>query len=151
MKVFRLSRKKYSKNLSGKGASFSSNRWNSKGTEIIYSAESRALALAEVAVHLTLATLPSDYVMIEIDIPDPIHVHVLNEKNLPLDWNMFPHLVDTQEIGDSFIQDLDYCVMKVPSAVVKGDFNFLINPFHKDFKKIKILHVSAFPIDGRMY
>ena len=72
MRVFRLSKKKYSKELSGKGASKSGNRWNSKGTEIIYSAESRALAMAEVAVHLTLATLPSDYVMIEIDIPETI-------------------------------------------------------------------------------
>ena len=72
MRVFRLSKRKYSKELNGKGAAKSGNRWNSKGTEIIYTAESRALAMAEVAVHLTLATLPSDYVMIEIEIPDNI-------------------------------------------------------------------------------
>ena len=72
MRVFRLSKRKYSKELNGKGAAKSGNRWNSKGTEIIYTAESRALAMAEVAVHLTLATLPSDYVLIEIEIPDNI-------------------------------------------------------------------------------
>ena len=42
MKVFRLSKKKYAEELSGKGASKSGNRLNSKGTEIIYTAESRS-------------------------------------------------------------------------------------------------------------
>lgn len=58
MKVYRLARRKYKIELSGKGAAKSGNRWNSKGTEVIYCADSRALAVAEVVVHLSLATLP---------------------------------------------------------------------------------------------
>ena len=69
MEVFRLARKKYPIVLSGKGASISGARWNSKGTEIIYCAQNRALAMAEVLVHLSLATLPNDFVMLTIDIP----------------------------------------------------------------------------------
>ncbi len=151
MRVFRLSKKKYAEELSGKGAAKFGNRWNSKGTEIIYSADSRALAMAEVAVHLTIATLPSDFVMMEIDIPKEIPVKVLDLKDLPDFWNSHPPNISTQKIGDQFIDALDFCLMKVPSAVVQGDFNFLINPYHKQFKKIKIVELKAFPFDRRMF
>ena len=151
MKVFRLSRKKFSKELSGKGASLSGNRWNSKGTEIIYCASSRALAMAEVAVHLNLALIPNDYLMLEINIPDFISILQIETSKLPLNWDLFPHILSTQKIGDDFIDDNKYCVLKVPSAVVKGDVNFLINPYHKDFKSIEINNSYSFPFNRRLF
>lgn len=151
MRVFRLSKRKYSKELNGKGAAKSGNRWNSKGTEIIYTAESRALAMAELAVHLTIATLPRDYVMIEIEIPNNIKVKELDLKVLDEDWNNHPPNSITQKIGDNFIDSIDECLLKVPSAVVQGDFNYLINPYHSDFKKIKIIEITDFPFDKRIF
>tara|TARA_B110000046_G_scaffold185186_1_gene225937 strand:+ start:638 stop:1096 length:459 start_codon:yes stop_codon:yes gene_type:complete len=151
MRVFRLSKRKYSKELNGKGAAKSGNRWNSKGTEIIYTAESRALAMAEVAVHLTLATLPSDYVMIEIEIPDNIIIKEIILKELDEDWNNHPPNSNTQKIGDEFIDSIKECLLKVPSAVVQGDSNYLINPYHTDFKKIKIIEITDFPFDKRIF
>ncbi|WP_354355300.1 RES family NAD+ phosphorylase [Pedobacter sp. UYP30] len=146
-----MTKKKYAKELSGKGASKSANRWNSKGTEIIYSSESRALAMAEVAVHLTIATLPSDYVMIEIDIPNDLLIKELKLKDLPDNWNDHPQNIHTQKIGDKFIDLMDLCVLKVPSAVVQGDYNYLINPYHIQFKNIKIVDVKGFPFDKRIF
>lgn len=151
MKAYRLSRKKHYSGLSGKGAAKSGNRWNSKGIEIIYCADSRALAMAEVTVHLTVATLPGDFVMLEINIPDTISIELLVERDLSDEWNIFPHSVSTQRIGDNFIDSKKVCILKVPSAVVKGDFNYLINPFHPDFKEIKITKVEDFPFDRRMF
>lgn len=151
MRVFRLSKQKYSKELNGKGAAKSGNRWNSKGTEIIYTAESRALAMAEVAVHLTLATLPSDYVMIEIEIPDNIIIKEIILKELDEDWNNHPPNSNTQKIGDEFIDSIKECLLKVPSAVVQGDSNYLLNPYHTDFKKIKIIKITDFPFDKRIF
>jgi RES domain-containing protein len=146
-----LSKEKYSKELNGKGASKSGNRWNSKGTEIVYTSESRALAMAEVAVHLTLATLPSDYVMMEIELPDKIKTDQIHVEDLPNNWNMHPPVPKTQKIGDRFIDSMDFCVLKVPSAVVQGDFNYLLNPYHKDFPKIKIAEIKKFPFDKRVF
>jgi RES domain-containing protein len=151
MEVFRLARKKYPIELSGKGASISGARWNSKGTEIIYCAESRALAMAEVLVHLSLATLPSDFVMLTIDIPEDILIEVLNIEKVSIDWNVFPCTFETPLLGDDFIKRNEACVLKVPSAVVKGDFNFLINPYHTDFYKIKITEQTNFPFDKRIF
>jgi RES domain-containing protein len=151
MQVFRLHRKKYKVELSGKGASKISARWNSKGTEIVYTSQNRALAMAEVVVHLSVATMPKDFVMLEIDIPDNIKIKTIKKIDLPLKWNIFPFITNTQKIGDDFINENKYCCLKVPSVVVKGEYNLLINPFHKDFKKIKIVNYNDFVFDARFF
>jgi RES domain-containing protein len=151
MEVFRLQNKKYPINLSGKSAAITGARWNSKGTEVIYTAQNRALAMAEVAVHLTIATLPKGFCMITIFIPDDVAVFNLKVDKLPNDWNFFPENNSTQRIGDELIRQNEFGVIKVPSAVVKGEFNFLINPHHKDFEKIKIIQQEDFPFDKRIF
>lgn len=151
MEVFRLQNKKYPIELSGIGAAMIGARWNFKGTEVIYTAQNRALAMAEVAVHLTLATMPSGFAMITIEIPDDLSVYVLENKGLPKAWNTFPEHFETQKIGDRLIRENKFCLIKVPSAVVKGEFNYLINPYHKDFQRIKIIHQEDFPFDKRIF
>ena len=151
MDAFRLARKKYPIELSGKGASIAGARWNSKGTEIIYCAQSRALAMAEVVVHLSLATLPSDFVMLKINIPDDITIETIEVSQLESNWSVFPSGFSTQLLGDDFVRRNEACVLKVPSAVVQGDFNFLINPHHRDFEKIKITEQIDFPFDKRIF
>jgi len=151
MEAFRLSREKYAAPLSGKGAAMKGARWNSIGVEIIYTASNRSLAMAEVAVHLTLATIPGDYVMVTIRLPDDISTQKLTEADLPVNWNAFPHPVSTQIIGDKFIADNKYCVLQIPSVVTQGDYNLLINPYHSDFPKIKIIAIEKFPFDKRIF
>jgi RES domain-containing protein len=151
MEVFRLSTEKWSKNLSGKGAALKGARWNSTGTEIVYTSSNRSLAMAEVAVHFSLATLPIDYVIVTVFIPDDISIKVIHEKDLSKNWNSFPYNYATQRFGDYFIIENKYCLLKVPSAVTKGDFNILINPSHTDFKRIQIKLIEPFPFDRRIF
>ena len=89
--------------------------------------------------------------MIQIYIPKPIKVESILIKNLQEDWNAFPTYGQTQQIGDDFIVQNKAPVLKVPSAVVKGDFNYLLNPNHPDFNQIKISEISGFPFDRRMF
>jgi RES domain-containing protein len=104
MRIFRLIRKKYGIQLSGKGAALSGNRWNSKGTELIYCADSRALAMAEVAVHLSLSILPKDYVVVEIEIPTSVSIVSLTTDELPPSWNRFPHCWTLKRSGMILLQ-----------------------------------------------
>lgn len=150
MKVFRLSRKKYPTELSGKGAAAYGARWNSPGIEMVYTAESRALAMAEVFVHLSLAMMPDDYLMLTIDIPSDVSIKVLDLFSLPEDWADSPYNYETQLIGDRFITSREACILKVPSSVVQGDYNYLLNPYHADFFKISIVEINDFIIDRRM-
>lgn len=151
MKVYRLHRKKYPDELSGKGAAIRGARWNSRGMEVIYTSSSRALAMAEVLVHLNTDMIPNDFVMLSIDVPNGISVGQLNDEALPNQWSSFSKIYMTQKIGDEFIQENKNCVFKVPSVVVPGDFNFLINPLHFDFKRIKVLESIEFPFDTRFF
>ena len=151
MEVYRLSRKKFARGLSGKGAALKGARWNSVGVELIYTASNRSLAMAEIAVHFTLATLPDDYVMVTIFVPDDISLQKINISDLPRDWNIFPHPTSTQSIGDKFVNDNKHCVLQIPSSVTQGDYNFLINPNNPDFKKIKIIDTANFPFDDRIF
>lgn len=151
MEAYRLSRKVYASALPGKGAALKGARWNSIGVEIIYTASNRSLAMAEVAVHFTLATLPADYMMVTIYIPDNTSLQKLTISDLPADWNTFPHLVSTQIIGDKFIAENKYCILQIPSSVTQGDYNLLINPNHPDFAGIKITEIEKFPFDKRIF
>ncbi len=151
IRIFRLSREKYAKKLSDIGASLFGGRWNLKGVEMIYTAKSRALVMVEGLVHLSLATLPKDYMMVEIEIPNSINIAELDILDLPEKWNGFPPMKALERLVDSFIYDGDYCVIKMPSAVVKGDFNYLINPRHPSFKEIKINSITQFPLDQRIF
>jgi len=151
MEAYRLSRKAFASTLSGKGAALKGARWNSIGVELIYTASNRSLAMAEVAVHFSLATLPPDYVMVTLFIPNEIALLKLNISDLPIGWNSFPHPAGTQHIGDKFISDNRYGVLQIPSAVTQGDYNLLINPNHSDFKKIKIVSEENFPFDTRIF
>jgi RES domain-containing protein len=151
MEVYRLSREKHAKPLSGKGSAIKGARWNSIGVELIYTAINRSLAMAEIAVHFTLATLPDDYVMISISIPDDLDIKEIAEADLPANWHEFPHPVSTQRFGDEFVIENKYCILKIPSVVTKGDYNLLINPNHKDFEKVEITNIEKFPFDKRIF
>jgi RES domain-containing protein len=151
MDVFRLTSQQFAYSLSGKGAALYGARWNSIGVEVFYAAANRSLAMAEVAVHFTLATLPKNFMMVTIHIPDEIEIFKINNSILPANWNTFPHPQSTQQIGDQFITENKYCVMQIPSVVTKGDYNLLINPKHPLFETIQIIEVEKFPFDSRVF
>lgn len=146
MLVYRLTKERYSYELSGYGASLSTtNRWNRKGTEMVYTATSRALAMAEIMPHLALDLIPMDYVMMVLNIPNAI-----KSTEIIIDLTT-ASLEQTQLLGEDFIRRKDYLTAKVPSKVVIGDFNLLINPYHDDFSKIVIEDIQAFPFDSRLF
>lgn len=151
MIVFRLSKSKFANDLSGKGAEKSGGRWNSKGIALVYTSESRALCTTEIAVHTPLGNLPLDYMLITIEIPEDVPIHEIVTTDIPANWKSFPHSHSTQEIGDNFVTECKYAVLKVPSVVVQGDFNFLINPAHEESSKIKILSIESFDFDERLF
>ena len=151
MEVFRLSQRRFASPLSGKGAAIKGGRWNSPGVELIYTASNRSLAMAELAVHFGIGTMPRDYVMITIYVPPDISTMTITDTILPANWNTFPHGTAGQKIGDKFVADNRYCTLRMPSAVTKGDYNVLINPHHAEFPKIKIIDIEDFPFDRRIF
>ena len=148
MKVFRLSKPSYI-DLSGRGAEIYGGRWNSKGNPMVYTSSTRALALAECLVHIYTDIIPS-FVLLTIEIPDGIKSDEITLPDLPENWKDYPPNITTQQLGNDFLEENKFPLLKVPSAVVQGEFNYLINPFHQDVEKIKIIEQEKFEFDKRL-
>ena len=149
MIVYRLTKGKYHLDLSGKGAELYGGRWNSKGVPMLYTSESRALAFAEIAMHIPMGIVPKDYFLISIDVPDTASILRLTDADMPADWRSNPHSNTTQQIGDQFVAENKLLVLQVPSAVVPGDYNFLVNPNHPKSSNVKVIASEPFEFDSR--
>jgi len=148
MLVYRIERQKYLYEvLSGRGAALSfGNRWNSINTHMVYTSSSRSLAILEVLTRVDLfSDLPEDRLIVTIDIKNEISIEKLEMRTLPERWNSFPPSKITQTIGDDFIRNSASPILQVPSSLVKGEFNYLINPFHADIAHISV--IESEPID----
>ncbi|HLF33440.1 MAG TPA: RES family NAD+ phosphorylase [Cyclobacteriaceae bacterium] len=150
MIVFRLCKSRYADSLTGLGAEKAGGRWNDKEIAIIYTSESRALCTAEIAVHTPLGNIPDNYQLVKIEIPEHSILEIKTPK-LPNDWRSFPYPVSTRKLGNEFVSNNRFLVMKVPSAVVQDEYNYLINPGHTDFKKVGILSKEVFVFDERLF
>ncbi|MGB5402654.1 MAG: RES family NAD+ phosphorylase [Robiginitalea sp.] len=151
MIVFRIAKSKYKTDLSGTGAELHGGRWNNKGTKLIYTASSRALAMVEVAVHVSFNILPKDYFLVSIEVPDSKMRGITENDLKDIHWKSNPPSYLTQDMGDTFVAEQKSLILQVPSAVVPGDYNYLINPLHQDISKVKILSVESFDFDDRLF
>lgn len=145
MYVYRIERKKYLDDmLSGKGAALcSGNRWNSLHTPMVYTSQSRSLAVLEILARVNAMELvPGDRMLVELEIPDNLRVEEITLADLPVNWHIFPPGEQTQVLGDAFIRKAQAAVCKVPSSLVEGEFNYLINPLHPKSKYLKIIKTN---------
>lgn len=107
--------------------------------------------MAEIAVSLDSTDLFDSFFMLTIYIPDTLKSINYSVEDLPDNWNSFPRTLETKLIIDSVVNENKYAVISVPSVVVKGEFNIIINPNHKSFNRVKIIDCEPFPFDKRLF
>lgn len=134
--------------FSGEGARLYGGRWNSAGTAMVYTAGSTSLATLELLVHLN-TSVPSAYSICPVDFDDSL-IETLDLATLPRDWRKSPPPISLQTIGDDWIYRASSVVLRVPSAVIESENNYLINPAHTDFKKLVIGRMEVFKLDPRL-
>ena len=150
MKVYRIARKKRIADLSGIGAKITGGRWNPKGLPVIYTASNSSLAILEKLVHVDYDLLPDDLYFAEIEIEENHSQKLISIIDLPKNWHEYPNPDSLKKIGQSWLIENNYLVLKVPSAINSGDFNYLINPNHAEFSKVKVIRTFPFYIDTRL-
>ncbi len=148
MLIYRLSRSIHSA-LDGEGARLYGGRWNSAGRPVVYASATLSLAALERLVHLSLKTLPLDLVAYHIDVPDDLAVPTIAAALLPTDWRT-PGSDACRDAGDAWLTAGASVTLKVPSAVVAGEFNFLVNPWHPDFVRLSVGATIPFAFDPRL-
>lgn len=133
----------------GQGARRHGGRWNSPGTTVVYTSESRALCLLEVLAGLRSVKPLGAYVLFPATFDDAL-IFPLERHDLPADWRESPPGSSTRQIGDAWVADEVSAVLRVPSAIVPQEYNYLLNPGHPDFDRIRIGPPQDLPLDPRL-
>ncbi|MBM3822344.1 MAG: RES domain-containing protein [Verrucomicrobia bacterium] len=131
----------------GEGARLNGGRWNSVGVRAVYVSVTKSLAALETLVHLKLP-VTSKYVAIPLRFHDAL-VETFPPATLPDGWDAEPPSLISQQIGDAWVKNAQSALLALPS-VITGETNFLINPAHSDFAKIKIGKPEPFSFDPRL-
>ena len=133
----------------GEGARLYGGRWNHPGVAVVYTAESLSLAVLEFFVHLSPRDAP-DLVAVSADIPDPVRIERLDQRALPRDWRTTPAPVTLADLGTAWARKGTTAVLAVPSAIVPRERNYLLNPAHPDFVRVRVGRPEPFTLEPRM-
>jgi len=124
-------------------------RWNSRGMRVVYVSEHQSTAALEVFANRMPFVLDEQYKAFHLEWPDSM-TEILPAKKLPANWRTHPPTIDTKQIGDRWVQERRSAVLALPSVISPADTNFLLNPEHPDFKRIRIASPIDFDFDPRL-
>lgn len=149
MEVFKICREKYSSDLNSSGVE---NRWNRKGQFVIYTAASRSLSTLELVAHRAGIMPSALYKLLVISINDDESlVKQLQIADLPLHWNKLDAYPQLQEIGANWYDSRETLILKVPSAIIPKEFNYVINTKHPSFlANVKLVRNEDYFWDERL-
>jgi RES domain-containing protein len=148
--VWRIVKAKHAASaFDGEGARRSGGRWTSLGRRAVYTSSTVALATLEMIAHLDSTAPLRAYVLIEVTVPDSL-ITAVDSSALPSNWREYPAPLELRVIGDSWLDRKTSAVLRVPSAIVPVEYNYVINPQHHDFPLIATGPAVSFPIDPRL-
>jgi RES domain-containing protein len=147
MLVYRIVHRKYSKYLFASGME---GRWNAEGNKVIYCAESIALAFLENMIRRQGVGFNNDFKIMIIQVPDDIIISIINDKELKSGWRDSDNYFQCQQLGNEWYEEGKTLLLKVPSAVLPEEFNFVINAIHADYRKVKLVEVANLVPDKRI-
>jgi len=134
--------------FSGEGARLYGGRWNPKGVPLVYCAESRALAMLEMLVQDE--PLRARYVVIPATLPDGLPIERVDTAKLPSDWRTARRVEDLRMVGAAWAASQRTVVLAIPSAALPDETNYLLNPVHPEFERVRIGRPGTLITDVRL-
>jgi RES domain-containing protein len=148
--AWRIVKRKHAKSaFSGEGAQLFGGRWNNPGVPLIYTAESQSLATLEMLVHLDAPEILERYALFKIGIATSLIMDV-DLAELPGNWKARASTSTCRALGDKWAGAQVSVALRVPSAIVTSEHNFLINPLHPEFSRLTIAQLPPFRFDSRL-
>lgn len=151
MQTYRIGQTKYARDRKGSGIDA---RWNLLGQYVIYTGGSLALSCLEKLVHTPGTSLYSgDFSVTIFELPERLAIKEITTQQLIKanpEWTKVINYPITQKIGSNWLKEQETAILKVPSAIIDLEYNYLFNPAHPDCDKIKITTVNKFTFDGRL-
>jgi RES domain-containing protein len=150
MIIYRITKAKYSA-LDGMGGLYGPGRWHKKGIPVVYASEHASLAAWEKLVHVAgFDNFPEDLILVKIELPDDIKIQTVPPEVLIEGWNGFPYCNETMNYGTSFLLNRAFLALRVPSAIIPDEYNFILNPLHPNILNCKVVLSVPFVFDKRL-
>lgn len=146
MLVYRITPKIYSHSLFAPGLP---GRWNGAGRRVIYTAESIPIAFMENMIRRKGIGFNDQFAIMVIEIPGTLRISKVDPESLAPGWRDYRDYKICQAVGKPWYDKNLSPVLKVPSAVLTTNFNYVLNAVHPDFHKIKLVTVTALLPDDR--
>ena len=135
----------------GEGARREGGRWNPPGLPIVYTSGTLSLAALELLAHLTHdMELPEDLVAVAAELPDSLGITRVALPRLPSGWRRSPAPSALADIGSRWASEATTSVLAVPSAIIPEETNYLLNPRHPEFARIRVRRPRRFVFDPRL-
>jgi RES domain-containing protein len=149
---YRVLRKRYARNpFDGEGAYRYGGRWSSPGVRLSYASEHQSLAMLEYFVHVDKDDPPDDLVLAVAEIPDDVSAERIELGALPRNWFDPAAPADLVRLGDEFARLKNHCLLFLPSVLAPAEYNGLLNPDHRDFKRVAVRETQPLSYDPRMF
>jgi RES domain-containing protein len=102
-------------------------------------------------VHLDDDDLPKDYAGIPADIPESVVITRIRTSDLSRDWRSLPRPRTLADLGSRWAAARETAALAVPSAIIPHELNYLLNPLHPHFKRVRIGRPEPFSFDPRLW
>lgn len=133
----------------GGGARRVGGRFNSPGLAVVYCADSLALALLEMTVHVPTYKALEGLIYFKISFSENM-VETISLRQLPKNWRTTPAPRSTKILGDEWLRSGRSVILQIPSVVLPESSNFLLNPLHPRFVEIQVSEPKPVVIDPRL-
>ena len=135
--------------FSGEGARLYGGRWTSRGRRAVYTSATIALATLEIVVQLETASPLRAYSLFRVTIPADL-IATIDLRRLPKDWRSYPAPASLQALGDAWLDEGRTPALRVPSAIVPSEFNYVLAPEHPEFRRIRVGRARKYDLDPRL-
>lgn len=135
--------------LDGEGSRLFGSRWTSPGLRVVHTSQSLSLAVLEILAHLQASSPLAHYVSFRLVLEDGA-IDTLEFDSLPDQWRRFPAPPELRRLGDAWLASAHSLALRVPSAVIEGEWNYLVNPTHPEFAKIDVEGPQRLELDSRL-
>lgn len=151
MRLWRIDRLAFPDKFSGFGAYLTPGRWHLRGNRVVYTSAAASLAALEYLAHLKPDTIPADISLLEFEVPDDISIERQDApETLNPDWRGIHLPAELQNFGTQWLIERRTAILAVPSAIIPGETNYLLNPAHPEIARARIVGEELFFYDPRL-
>lgn len=122
-------------------------RWTPPGKPCVYASLTAAGAVLEYLAHADGAAAAQSLLLATAELPAGTTLAECNEAST---WRELPYRAEVQQVGGAWLGSGRSLALRVPSALVDGEVNVLLDPAHPGYAVLQVQALVPLRIDPRL-